>query len=323
VAHHGARRLTLANILRKSSITRERRSEPSSRRRADSLSVTTPFVLDERIAAFLDRSISRYLAHAPLSLCLRELNRLVAIQWLTAANGGFRGAVLDVGCGDGFWWTFLDRKRCEVYGVDISRSEVDQAREILDHALECDVSRGVAFPGVEFQEIIGNCSLEHVPDIDGALKNLRRSAGPGSRLVMFVPTPTWALQGRVQRVLMRRVPRIAMALAGALNGFFQHWHLYDHKVWSSILELSGWKVRRVHGLGGGRSEFLFRLFMPSGFLAFLAKKATGFYPNRLLRYLPPPLLSPFSALIRWSLSTPVVEPDDRSAYEYMIVAEAE
>ena len=31
-------------------------------------------------------------------------------------------------------------------------------------------------------------------------------------------------------------PRVAMALSGALNGFFQHWHLYDEKVWRRLLE---------------------------------------------------------------------------------------
>ncbi len=89
-----------------------------------------------------------------------------------------------------------------------------------------------------------------------------------------------------------------------------------------MLEINGWKVRRVYGLGGIRSEFLFRLFMPSAFLAFLVKSATGFYPNRLFRYASAPLLRPLGALLRSSLETPFVEPDDRAAYEYMIVAEA-
>jgi SAM-dependent methyltransferase len=271
---------------------------------------------------FLDRNVPRYLAHAPLALCLRELNRLVALRWVEATYGRLPGPVLDVGCGDGFWWTCLDRDGREVFGVDISAREVEQARSILDRVEQSDVSARPPFEGVRFGAIIGNCSLEHVPDVDGALRNLRAAATPGARLVLFVPTPTWAIQGRTQGFLMRHLPRLGMALAGAMNGFFQHWHVYDRRVWGSILEASGWSVEGVHGLGGARSEFLFRLFLPSGFVAFLGKTLTGYYPNRLLGTFPETLLAPFTSMVRGALSTPVVDPDDRAAYEYVIVARA-
>jgi SAM-dependent methyltransferase len=227
---------------------------------------------------------------------------------------------LDVGCGDGFWWTFLDRRDREIFGVDISARELEQARSALDHVQQTDVSRALPFEGVRFKGIIGNCSLEHIPDIDGALRNLRRCAAPAGRLIMFVPTPTWAIQGYTQRFLMEHSPRLAMAFAGALNGFFQHWHIYDHRVWTSILQSNGWKVEGVHGLGGERSELLFRLFLPSGFLAFLAKSVTGYYPNRLLRYIAPSLFSPLTAIVRRALATPIVTAEDRTAYEFVIVA---
>jgi SAM-dependent methyltransferase len=274
------------------------------------------------LAAYLDESIPRYLAHAPVSLCLRELNRLVGLRAMEARHGRLHGSILDAGCGDGFWWQFLDRQERRVYGVDISEGEIAQARQVLDQVEICDVSKQAPFEGMKFDGFVGNCSLEHVPDIDGALRNLRRSAASRARLVMFVPTPSWAIQGRTQHFLMSRFPRMGMAFAGALNGFFQHWHIYDHRVWASILVSNGWTVERVYGLGGRRSGFLFRLFLPTGFLAFLVKALTGYYPNRLLRFLPGVLLRPISFLVRRALATPLVEADDEAAYEYMIVAEA-
>ena len=265
----------------------------------------------------IHRWVLAYLRHAPLSLTLREINRLIAIE---AVSGG-KGPILDVGCGDGFWWTLRRDEGREIYGIDISATEIAQAKTRINAALT-DVSSERPFPGTQFDEIIGNCSLEHVPDIDGALGNLRKAAAPGARLLMFVPTPRWAYQGQVQSWLLKHAPRVAMTVAGALNGFFQHWHLYDAKVWTRLLAQHGWKVRAVHGLGSARSEFLFRLFMPPAFGEFVAKKITGFYPSKLARYLPDRLLAPAARLVKWAVNDPLVAVDSPTAYEYLIVAEA-
>ena len=257
-----------------------------------------------------------YLRHAPLSLTLREINRLGALESVS----GKHGPVLDVGCGDGFWWTLRDDRR-EIYGIDISASEIAQARTRINAQLS-DVSREQPFPGTKFGEVIGNCSLEHVPDIDAALSNLRRAAAPDARLLMFVPTPRWAYQGQLQSWLLARAPRVAMSLAGALNGFFQHWHLYDAKVWTRLLAQNGWQVQATYGLGSARSEFLFRAFLPPAFVEFVAKKLTGFYPSKLARLLPRAVLAPAVRLVQWAVSDPLVPVDSPTAYEYLIIAQA-
>ncbi|MBI5070962.1 MAG: class I SAM-dependent methyltransferase [Deltaproteobacteria bacterium] len=277
---------------------------------------------DEASQQFLERAIPQYLVHAPLALCLRELNRLLALRWIEGRHGRLEGPVLDVGCGDGYWWKFLDRVDRQVFGVDISARELEQARRVLDGVERADVSCCVPFAGRSFRGVIGNCSLEHVPDIDSALRNLRRAVGAGARLVTFVPTATWAIQGRTQSFLMRHLPRLGMAFAGALNGFFQHWHVYHHRVWTSLLQASGWEVEAIYGLGNRRSEFLFRAFLPLGFVAFLVKTVTGHYPNRLLRYLPAALLVPSVTLVRRALASPIVDADEPAAYELVLVARA-
>ncbi|HEY4245193.1 MAG TPA: class I SAM-dependent methyltransferase [Kofleriaceae bacterium] len=283
----------------------------------DAPSTIPPPDLQAPADADVERWIYAYLRHAPLSLALREINRLVAIESVS----GSEGHVLDVGCGDGFWWTLRAHDGREIYGIDISAREVAQARTRI-HASLTDVSRERPFPAHQFGEIIGNCSLEHVPDIDAALSNLRAAAAPGARLLMFVPTPRWAFQGRVQQFLLARAPRLAMTVAGALNGFFQHWHLYDAKVWQRLLAQNGWRTQAAYGLGSARSEFLFRAFLPPAFGEFVAKKLTGFYPSKLARFLPNAALAPAARLVKWAVSDPLVPVDSPSAYEYLIVAEA-
>lgn len=228
--------------------------------------------------------------------------------------------MLDVGCGDGFWWT-VRRDEREIYGIDVSAGEILQARKRIT-ATVSDVSQQRPFADIAFEEIIGNCSLEHVPDIDAALSNLRRAASDHARLIMFVPTPRWAYQGQLQSLLLKHAPRLAMAVSGAFNGFFQHWHLYDAKVWQRLLEQNGWRVETIEGLGSARSEFLFRLFLPPSLLEFVFKKVAGFYPARLAKYLPDSVLAPFAQLVRWGVSNPIVASDSPHAYEYLIVAQA-
>ena len=267
--------------------------------------------------AEVEKWVLAYLRHAPVSLVVREINRLIAFAALATGHG----PVLDVGCGDGFWWTVRQDAR-EIYGVDISEREIAQAKTRI-HAELTDVSRETPFPGTKFNEIIGNCSLEHIPDIDAAVANLRAAAAPGARLLMFVPTPRWAFQGRTQSMLLDRAPRVAMTVAGALNGFFQHWHLYDEKVWTRLLAQNGWKVRASYGLGSKRSEFLFRLFMPPAFGEFLVKKLTGFYPSRLARALPDSAIAPIARMVMDAVRDPIVPADSPTAYEYLIVSEAD
>ena len=148
-------------------------------RKVDDSATRSRTRLTKPLASSTDDEILRwalaYLRHAPLSLSLREINRLVAFQSFQARQPK-QGPVLDVGCGDGFWWTVREDDR-EIYGIDISASEIAQARERI-HAELTDVSQEQPFRGTKFEEIIGNCSLEHVPDIDAALSNLRRAASP-------------------------------------------------------------------------------------------------------------------------------------------------
>ena len=86
--------------------------------------------------------------------------------------------MLDVGCGDGFWWTLREDDRRSRRGLRHRHLGVARSRRRATriHAELTDVSRETPFRGTKFEEIIGNCSLEHVPDIDAALSNLRKAA---------------------------------------------------------------------------------------------------------------------------------------------------
>ncbi|MEW6745863.1 MAG: methyltransferase domain-containing protein [Planctomycetota bacterium] len=97
--------------------------------------------------------------------------------------------VLDVGCGTGALGGALKREReCEVWGIELDRDAAREAREVLDHVLEGDVS-GLAgtLPESFFDAIALADVLEHVADPARLLRGLRRSLAPGGNLVLSVP----------------------------------------------------------------------------------------------------------------------------------------
>ena len=272
--------------------------------------------------ARLRERLLRYIRHAPTPLVIREMNRLLAYEKLRSTSDwpGFqRGSILDVGCGDGFWWTLQDVRGFELFGVDVAEAEVREARAVMN-AEVCDVAERAPFAPRRFDQIMANCSLEHVPDIRSALGNLRSVAADDARFILFLPAPGWGFQGRVQRFLLAHVPRLAMMWSGAINGFFLHWHLYEPPVWRQLLAETGWKVEQCSGLRSDRSETLYRRFLPFSFPSLPWKALFKRYPNRLLERVPDRVLRPWLDLVAPSFVDPVVDESDARAYEWMIVA---
>jgi SAM-dependent methyltransferase len=257
----------------------------------------------------------------PLALALRETHRLIALGEVLGDRPASR-RILDVGVGDGSWWRHLLAGRRDVYGVDVSERELGRARHALPHVACIDVSAPdfggqLAREGLpaRYGGIIANCSLEHVPNLDGALQNLYASLEPGGWFVLFVPTPWWAMQGFTQSLLSTHAHRLAMMASGAMNGFFQHWHLMDRATWKRLLSSYGFVVERTVALGDARSETLFRLMLPPSLLGFSVKQLTGRYANPLA---PAPVVRALAARIAGVIETAHSDVDDADAYEFAI-----
>lgn len=272
----------------------------------------------------LESISEEYLKWAPVSLTVREVTRINALKLLDQKNQILKlRPVLDVGCGDGKWWRYLlGHDLSGVHGIDISRSEIDQAKATI--SAQCLDVTGAEFTRElnvkKFELIIGNCSLEHIFEIDKALLNINSVMSEGGTFIMFVPTPYWALKGKSIGFLHSLSPRLSMSFSGFVNGFFQHWHLYSHPIWRSILINTGFKVDSIYGLGNQRSEFLFRLGLPSSFLSFLVKSLTGKYANYFFKFfIPGSLWKWLSQKVSSSIESSLLSPDADDIFEYMIV----
>jgi SAM-dependent methyltransferase len=257
----------------------------------------------------------------PLALALRETHRLLTLSQILAERPTTHG-ILDVGVGDGSWWRHLRGTRDDVYGIDVSGSELARAGRVIPHAARIDVVESDLAGRLEregwprrYEGIIANCSLEHVARLDAALANLFEVLEPGGWMVMFVPTPWWAMQGSAQRLLARHAPRVAMATSGAMNGFFQHWHLMDRPTWTRLLTTYGFVVEHTLAIGDARSEALFRLMLPPSFVGFVTKQLIGRYPNSMV---PDALVRPWAGAVARVITPARPGIDDVDAYEFAI-----
>ncbi len=265
----------------------------------------------------------RYIRHAPTPLVIREMNRLLAYEQLRRDSDwpGFRrGTILDVGCGDGFWWTLQDVSGFELYGVDISDGEVREARAVMKAEL-CDVSLRARRSRPSASIRSWRTARSSTCPTSAARCATCAAPQPTTRASSCsCPRPAGATRAALQRFLLAHAPRLAMMWSGAINGFFRHWHLYEPPVWRQLLAETGWSVRAVlrpaqRPLRGAVPP------LPAVLVSEPAVKALfDRYPNRLLERVPDTVLRPWLDLVAPSFCDPLVDESDPLAYEWMIVA---
>lgn len=91
--------------------------------------------------------------------------------------------VLDHCCGDGILASLAwpEQKLCA--GCDISEVRIASARRkgLYSRLEVCDVSRPTPFHSNSFDLIFNNSALEHIPDLDATLSEVRRLLKPGGK----------------------------------------------------------------------------------------------------------------------------------------------
>jgi len=142
--------------------------------------------------------------------------RLAYAPWMAQILGyeGARGRdVLDVGCGQGIDLIRFARGGARVTGIDLTPRHVELARQHLEAlGLEGVVFEGDAerlpFPDDSFDIVSSNGVLHHTPDMEAALREIRRVLRPGgeARLIVYHRDSLhyWGEQRLVQGLLRRR-----------------------------------------------------------------------------------------------------------------------
>jgi len=217
------------------------------------------------------RDFETYYAFAPAALALRECARLAAVRELDLPE-----PILDVGCGDGVFARLAYPTR-QIWGIDINPMEVNRAQATDSYkTLICGSICDVDLPKGYFQSAIANCSLEHVPDIHGALSNIRASLADDGRFVLIVPTPDWTRHLAIAQLLEKvGLGPLARSYGAALDRVFFHVHLVDDAQWTRYLERAGFEVEEVRRIVSPAVAWAFDAMLYPSTLGWAMKKLTG------------------------------------------------
>ena len=248
---------------------------------------------------------AEYFPHTPAALCVKECARLSALR-----RHSCPGPILDVGCGDGMFAriAFAD---VDVWGIDIDAKEGRWAAATGSYAqvILGDVTRAT-LPKSFFATCVANCSLEHVPRIDLALKNVRESLQPGGRAYLFVPNRDWAREFLSYRTLCAvGFDPAAELLRSSIDAFFKHHHLYDESGWHDVVAASGLEVEAMEPVLSTATTVAFEALLLPSLAGWLNKHMTTRWTNfpRARRLAARPVHSLIERLLSMSSSEKTAE----------------
>ena len=212
-----------------------------------------------------------YFSYSPAALALRECIRLRAVREIDLPE-----PILDVGCGDGLFARLAYPKR-DTWGIDINASEVRRAQASSSYrTLICGSICDVGLPESFFGSAVANCSLEHVPDLDAALRNIRKSLKPGAPFVLIVPTPDWTTHLMIPEALERvGLGAVGRAYGAGLDKVFAHHHLYDQGAWAERLRNAGFGPTETRTIVHRKASWTFDALLYPSLLGYFTKKLTG------------------------------------------------
>lgn len=152
---------------------------------------------------------------------------------------------LDLGCGDGHFATITFDRRLEI-GLDPWSGPIHQAARAGGYrSLVQAVGGSMPFPDGYFASALSNSVLEHIPQVQPVLAELRRVLKPGAQFLFCVPNPRYLTELSIPAMLGK------FGLSGIGHSYtrwFMHMSRVEHlewpEVWQAWLESAGFKLEK-------------------------------------------------------------------------------
>jgi SAM-dependent methyltransferase len=186
----------------------------------------------------------RFRARWWLPTALWRTAEFCRLHHLTAAP-----PILDLGCGDGFFarQALARNLHAKIVGADRDLHELQALvhRERGGRAV-CAEARALPFRSQAFGTVLANCALEHVEEIEAAMREIARVLQPGGRLVFTVPSEHFGRLLHVSELLTRcGLKSLADGYARLVNRAFGHRTLLTPDEWRRRIEAAGLRLERM------------------------------------------------------------------------------
>lgn len=107
------------------------------------------------------------------------------LQAILSALGDVRGKrILEVGCGKGRISRILNARGADIYGIDISEKLLTHARSIAPYHFFKAEAYSIPFKSNTFDALVLLEVIEHIPQLERAIKEMARVLTPEGRLVI-------------------------------------------------------------------------------------------------------------------------------------------
>lgn len=166
--------------------------------------------------------------------------------------GDRNGRVLDLGCGDGAFASFLGGG-CDYHGVDALPEKVEAARGKGLDAIRLDLNYGLPWPNGVFDIVVAGEVIEHMPNVSNFLAEVSRVLKPNGIFVGSTPNVTNPSR------------YIRMLGGGRMGGRLGHYYVFDRAQLSALFELNGLRI----------TEFTGTTFLPTSKLTMRLNKWLG------------------------------------------------
>lgn len=159
--------------------------------------------------------------------------------------------MLDVACGNGDLAITALAKFNNIYGIDISKSLILKAKELLKRnkienvTLEiCDVNRGLPFKNEYFDTVTSIAALAFFLDPYFVMSEFNRVLK--NKGILIIEVPNLAYLPRRFTLLFGKLPKVASTNSGWDGG---HLHNFTKEEMERLLTDSGFKIVKVTGSG--------------------------------------------------------------------------
>lgn len=153
--------------------------------------------------------------------------------------------VLDVGCGDGHFASVAYQEPIDV-GLDLLERDLREAAArgpTVYRVLVRASATALPFRDEAFATVVSNCVIEHIPDIDAALREISRVLQPGGTFAATMPSEHFP-EYLLGTTLARRagLDRVGRAYGAWFNRISYHYHVDPPEVWQQRFAAAGLAV---------------------------------------------------------------------------------